>query len=73
LPHPVAGVDGVTEAHVPTNASTEVAGLGEVGEVVLSFLVRRSQPVVSAHAHATTKNAAAAGSFIDPPYRQYDF
>ena len=51
LPHPVAGVDGVTEAHVPANASTEVASGGRrVGEVGLSFLVRRSQPVVSAHA-----------------------
>src|SRR5258707_8862453 len=72
LPHPVGGVDGVIEAHVPANASSDVAGpVGEVGEDDGLFFVKRAHAGVSAHASA--KAAAAARSFIDPPYRQYDF
>ena len=55
LPHPVAGVDGVTDVHVPANASSDAPGDGEVGvEVVLSFLFRRSHPVINTAA-ATMK------------------
>jgi hypothetical protein len=74
LPQPVGGVDGVIEVQAPANASTEVVGVGLVGDAgvsVLSFFYSKSQPVVSAHASA--KAAAAARSFIDPAYRQYDF
>jgi hypothetical protein len=70
LPHPVGGVDAETEVQVPANASMLVVGpVGPVG--VVSFLDRRSHPAVRAHASA--KTAAAARSFIDPPYRLYDF
>jgi hypothetical protein len=68
LPHPVGGVDAVTDDHVPAKASMLVDPVGLVGD--LSFFDSRSQPVVSAQ--DSTKRAAVVRSFIDLPYRRYD-
>jgi hypothetical protein len=65
FPHPAAGVDAVTDCHVPAKASTETVGvLGEVGvdeEDVSFLLVSRSQPAASAHAK---RSAAATVDFM---------
>src|SRR5919112_3391288 len=53
LPHPVAGVDGVTDDHVPANTSMLTDGDGAVGDSEPSpFLSRfnRSHPAVSSEA-----------------------
>src|SRR5436309_11347822 len=43
LPHPVAGVEAVTDCHVPAKSSADVVGVGVVG-VLGFFFDKRSQP-----------------------------
>src|SRR5689334_18510285 len=55
LPHPVAGVEAVTDCQVPANWSSDAPGVGDVGVEVASLvlLVNKSQPAVMAQARTS--------------------